>query len=352
MSVGTYLRSHAYVMVIACALAVLVAMVAYACGVGSQATWLLVILVLGAGALTLAAGCVRCRRFYDDLARLVSVLDEPMLVSQLIEEPTFAEGRVVLDALRSVCKSAGDEVAEAGRQASDYRSYIETWVHEAKSPLAAASLALDNLRADGSIDARSAMTLSSELRRVDGYVEQALFVARSEALERDYLIRRHGLRGLVAAAIKANAPELIGAGIAPRLGEGLELAVFCDGKWLGFILGQLVHNSVRYVRPDAEGGPAISFSAQLLDEGSADERVELTVADNGCGCPAADLPRVFDRGFTGENGRAHKHSTGLGLWLVATLCEKMGLSVHATSAEGEGFAVTIVFPANKMHYFE
>ena len=116
-----------------------------------------------------------------------------------------------------------------------------------------------------------------------------------------------------------------------------------------FILGQLIQNSVKYARPE---GAVIEFSGRVLQSGQADERIELTVRDNGCGVPEADLPRVFDRGFTGENGRGGKRSTGIGLYLVSRLCEKMGISVRADSTEGEGFAITLVFPANKMHYFE
>ena len=89
-----------------------------------------------------------------------------------------------------------------------------------------------------------------------------------------------------------------------------------------------------------------------MDEGLANERVELTVRDNGCGVSAADLPRVLERGFTGDNGRTHKQSTGLGLWLVARLAQKMGVSVAVDSAEDEFFSVTLEFPGNKMHYFE
>ena len=171
-------------------------------------------------------------------------------------------------------------------------------------------------------------------------------------MERDYLVRRHTLRDMVTAAVRANATPLIGAHVAPRLGEGLDLEVFTDDKWLVFMLGQLLQNSARYVRPDAEGGPCVAFEARLVDEGLAEERVELTVRDNGCGVSEADLPRVFERGFTGENGRNHKRSTGLGLWLVARLAAKMGLSVRAGSCEGEGFSVTLGFPTNKMHYFD
>ena len=107
-------------------------------------------------------------------------------------------------------------------------------------------------------------------------------------MERDYLIRRWSLKALVTGAIKANARELIAAHVAPVC-ENLDFEVFTDEKWLEFILGQLIQNSIKYA---CEDGAKIVFSGALLDEGLASERIELTVADNGCGVSAADLPRA------------------------------------------------------------
>ena len=128
--------------------------------------------------------------------------------------------------------------------------------------------------------------------------------------------------------------------------ENLDFEVFTDEKWLEFILGQLIQNSIKYARED---GAKIVFSGALLDEGLASERIELTVADNGCGVSAADLPRVFEKGFTGDNGRTTKRATGIGLYLVARLCSKMGIDVTAASEPGEGFVVTLAFSTNKFN---
>lgn len=320
--------------------------------VGDDLTMLVCALVAAAAVLALVLDFLRVRRFWEGLSELVGSLDNPRLIPGLMEAPGFAEGDVVFATLDAMARSANEEVAEAKRQVGGYRAYVETWVHEAKNSLAAARLALENLEADSGADPVRLRALGDELSRVEGYVEQALFYARSETVERDYLVRSHVLRDVVVAAVRANANLLIGARVTPRLGEGLDLAVFTDDKWLAFMLGQLLQNSARYAWPDAEGGAVVSFSARLVDEGLATERVELVVADNGCGVSAADLPRVFERGFTGENGRSHKRSTGLGLWLVARLAGKMGVSVAADSVAGESFSVTLGFSTNKMHFFE
>lgn len=362
MRLGSYIRSRAPELAVFVALEALLAIVLRVSGEGASFVVLICTLVLVAALIVIALGFYREKGFWNALDETCSSLDNVRLLPELIDRPEFPEGQAAYDALVSVVKSANDDVAEQRRFVEDYRSYVETWVHEAKSPITAARLALSNLEGDAGacVGCSRAMeplvprlrSVEDELSRVERYVEQALFYARSETLERDFLVRAHPLREMITAAIKSNANLLIGAGVTPRLGEGLDLEVFTDDKWLVFMLGQLLQNTARYVRPGCEGWPQVWFDACLLDEGLANERVELTVRDNGCGVSVADLPRVLERGFTGDNGRTHKQSTGLGLWLVARLAQKMGVSVAVDSTEGEFFSVTWGFPANKMHYFE
>ncbi len=322
-------------------------LVTLACGIAAAAT-----------ACALAVDYARKRPFLSELARLSSDLEHPLWVSEMVDRPDYAEGAVAYDALRAVSKAANDDVATYRRQGAEYREYIETWVHEAKSPLAAAHLMLENIEdelqaLDGDpVDVVALLdrmgSFGEELDRMEGYVEQALFFARSETLDRDYLIREYGLRDLVSAAIRANSHVLISSRVSPTRGD-LDYRVFTDEKWMQFILGQIIQNSVKYARPE---GAAIEFSAALRDEGLSSERVELAIADNGCGVSAADLPRVFERGFTGEAGRSGKRATGIGLYLVERLCSKMGIGIRADSVEGSGFTVTLSFPTNRFHYFE
>lgn len=357
MGFGTFIRSNLLPVSLAFASFALIAFVLATTGVG----WPVIVLVCGIGvgcALTaLVASFLARREFYRDLARMTDEGANPLWFNELMERPDVAEDALAFDALRAMAKAASDEVAGARRYVVDYREYVETWVHEAKSPLAAAHLMVENLRGEGGLDegARARLdTLDEELDRTEGYIEQALFYARSETLDRDYLIRSYALSDLVASAVKANARELIAAGAAPVLHD-LDQRVFTDEKWMAFILGQVVQNSIKYARTE---GARIEFSARLLDAGSAEERVVLRVSDNGCGVGAADLPRVFDKGFTGEAGRSGeaghtgKRSTGIGLYLVKKLCDKMNVNVAATSVPGSSFTVEFSFPANKYSYFE
>lgn len=311
------------------------------------------LIVLAIGIMALFQGVAICidylqrRRFLLQLHACANEVEHPLWSLELVDRPEYSAGQVAYDALSAVSKAANDEVAQAQRHLAEYRDYIETWVHEAKSPLAAAHLALENMVAEGCDMARTE-ALGQELDRVEAYIDQALFYARSETLDRDYLIRKQRLSDMVSAALKANARQLIGAHVAP-VREHLDFEVFADEKWIEFMIGQLIQNSIKYARPD---GATITFSAALANQGLADECVELTVSDNGCGVPESELPRVFDKGFTGSNGRTGKRSTGLGLYLVKRLGDKMGVGVTASSVAGASFSVTLSFPTNKFRYFE
>lgn len=361
MTPGTYLRSLVPVIAVALAAIALTAFVLVVAGAGQGVVALVASIGLLGLACALAIDFCRKRPFYRELAEASRSTGQALWLVGVLERPDFIEGEIVYDSLEAISKAANDGVAEYRRQVADYREYIETWVHEAKSPLAAVHLMLENLEdaledpalaspdGDPSRDASEKIrAVDDEFRRVEGYIEQALFYARSEAVERDYLIRRHSLRDLVAGAVKANASALIAARMAPVL-ENLDYEVFTDEKWMEFILGQVIQNSVKYARSD---GASVSFTGRLADPGLSTERVELEIADNGCGVSAADLPRVFDKGFTGENGRTGKRSTGIGLYLVKRLCDKMGVGIGATSQEGDGFAITLHFSTNKFHYFD
>lgn len=341
---------------IACAIlsTVLVTFLLSIGGVGTGVTLLVVAIVLASHVLVGVLEYCRRRSFCEDLASVGEGVEHPQWFFEMVEEPDYLEGRLVYDALKTIVKAANDDVAAYRRQSQEYREYIETWVHEAKSPLAAAHLMLENLaegvpanEADEELLVKTE-ALGEEFDRVEGYIEQALYFARSESLDRDYLIRAYDLKQLVGDAVRANARILIAAHVAPYR-VNLDKAVFTDEKWMVFILGQLIQNSVKYASGE---GAEIVFSSTLVDEGLSSERIELVVRDNGRGVSEADVTRVFDRGFTGERGRTGKRATGIGLYLVKRLCDKMGLGVRADSREGEFFAVTISFPTNKMHYFE
>ena len=176
-----------------------------------------------------------------------------------------------------------------------------------------------------------------ELGQIEAYVERTLFYARAESPEKDFVIRQVQLSELAAEAIDRHRALLMQSGVRVET-LGLERWVFTDDKWAVFILGQLLQNAARYRKRD----PVVTLRADLVEK-----QVHLTVEDNGIGIPAHELSRVFDRGFTGSNGRSRGGSTGMGLYLCRRLADSLGLGLWLISEEGEGTAVTLVFPAKE-----
>lgn len=329
MSFGGFLRDRLPTL---CA-AVLTAAFAYAMltalGAGGYAGGYLAGAILLAQALALGLEYVQRRRFYGTVAREMEKLDRKYLIAELMPVPSFEEGKLFCELTRAADKSMCDAVAEARRQSREYREYIETWVHEIKTPISTARLTLENSPGESTRD------LSRSLTSIENYVEQALYYSRSGSVERDYLIRETTLQALAASALKKNAALLIEAGASVHT-QGLERTAFTDAKWTDFMLGQVLMNAVKY-----RSGPL-----EITITGAEEENgVTLTVSDNGIGIPPGDLPHIFEKGFTGQNGRQGAKSTGLGLYLCRKLCDKMGLGLSADSRPGEGTRVTFTFPA-------
>ncbi|MDR2354691.1 MAG: sensor histidine kinase [Clostridiales Family XIII bacterium] len=282
--------------------------------------------LFGGSVLALLPEYLAKNRYYRELRNAAERLDKKHLLSEIVSAPEFYEGEILYDALKTVGKSANDEIAKHRLVATEYREYIELWVHEIKTPIAVAKLICENTQ-NADMDA--------EIDRIERLVEQALFYARSGNVENDYLIRRIDLRELLNDTLKNGAKYLIGRKIRIRT-ENLSHTVFTDPKWLSFILWQLIDNSVKY------GCRNIEFS------GVQNARsVSLFIRDDGVGISEKDIGRVFDKGFTGENGRRFGRSTGLGLYLCKKLCAKLGLSLSLESAPGEGVVAELVFPKSE-----
>lgn len=340
MNLATYLGDRVLSIVIAVACALAIGGMFGVLGQGIDAAVLGTAVVLACASLAFGLDYLRRRSFYRELGRVVDDLDRTYYAASLIERPEFLEGCLAHEALEAVGKTAADEVASHRQQADAYRDYVELWIHEIKTPIAAAALMASDMHG------AQAMRLKGELDRIEGYVEQALYYARSTSLVQDYAIRETRLVECVREAVKKQARYLIERGVTPVIDVPEDMRVFADAKWLAFIVGQLVANAAKY---DAT---TVRFSARSDGRGAETGgfRTVLEVADDGCGIPAGDVPRVFERSFTGENGRRVGSSTGMGLYIVAELCAKMGLAVALASEEGAGTRVLLTFPNDRRRY--
>ena len=294
-----------------------------------------VVLVLAAAA-ALVLDWLHRRAFYQRLEDAMSSVDEAYLATELIDRPGFLEGQLFYDALDRESKAMRDRIAAARRRQREYREYVETWVHEIKTPIAAARLVARNNPSPAT------ESMDAELDQIEGYVEQALYYSRGTSLDRDFQIRRVNLADVVRDALRHKARTLIGAHVAPELGE-LDLTVRADPKWLSFVIGQVLVNAAKY-RGEKDGPGRVRIWSERRETGLDAWETVLAIADDGVGIPAADVGRVFDKGFTGENGRRFARSTGMGLYLVRELCEKMGVSAWLESEQGVGTTVYLAFP--------
>lgn len=274
---------------------------------------------------------LRFRNHIRELTSIMDGLDQKYLFMECVPQPASLREQILFDLMRRAGKNMIEAVSDARATTKEYREYIESWVHEIKTPITAAGLICRN--ADG--ETRRKLTV--ELAQIENHVERALYYARAESPEQDFLVRQISLEDMAAEAIERHRSLLIQSGVRVET-ENLAHIVYTDRKWVCFLLGQLLQNAVRY----RSHQPVITLSARLLGN-----QVLLTVNDNGIGIPAQELPRVFDKGFTGSNGRSLGGSTGMGLYLCRKLAAHLEIQLDIQSTEGQGTRVSLTFPAGK-----
>lgn len=270
------------------------------------------------------------KRYYENLINTLARLDQKYLITEIVKSPEFIEGKILYDVLEQVNKSMHENVNKYKYLQEDYKEYIELWIHEVKIPIAASKMVIENNKN------KATKSIYEELDKVENYIEQALFYARSNTVEKDYYIKKCSLKEIVNESIKKNKTILIQEKIEIDTHD-LENIVNTDSKWVIFILNQIIQNSVKYRNKDIIS--RIEIYSVLKSE-----NVILYIKDNGIGIKKSELSKVFDKGFTGTNGRlSGKKSTGIGLYLCKKLCDKLSLSIEVNS-EGNGTEIKIVFP--------
>ena len=279
---------------------------------------------------------IKYRRYLNNLINTVENLDRKYLLPEVIEEPRFQEARIINDVLKQCNKSMHEKVKHYKDEQIEYREYIETWVHEIKTPIASAKLILENDNSNLS------ERINYEMKRVEGFIEQVLYYARSSDVSKDYIIKEFSLRSVVMKSVKSNSRDFINKNIKLDI-RGIEGNIFSDEEWVEFIINQIIINAVKFSIPN-EGKVSIYSKVN-------ENNIILTIEDNGVGINEKDIDRVFEKGFTGENGRKFGKSTGIGLYLCKKLCDKLGIGISLNSKENIGTKVNIVFPQGKFTDF-
>lgn len=265
---------------------------------------------------------------YQSLTRL----DQKYLIPELLPKPESVLEEAYFHLLRTSCKSMTEEVGKQRAISRSYKEYMEEWVHEIKTPITAIDLIC---RRHATPETER---ISQELFQIRHLVEQVLYYARSEQVEKDYFIKPMLLSDIVSEALLSCRFLLLDTHMALEVSK-LDERVPGDEKWMVFILRQILVNAVQY---RSQEHPRIRIYSETYPQ-----YVRLVIEDNGIGIAKEDLPRVFDKGFTGRN-RSYQASTGLGLYLCRKLCLRLGLDIHLDSVLGKGTRVYLDFPLNSM----
>ena len=213
-----------------------------------------------------------------------------------------------------------DENWDKQREKEDF---FALWAHQIKTPIAALQLLLQNEQTD-------ARECRQELFKIESYVEMALNYLRFEEMSGDLVLGACDLESIVKQVVKKYSTIFIHRHLSVQLHD-LEGTILTDEKWFGFVLEQVLSNALKYTK---EGGVTI-FARQRGDS------KEIVIRDTGMGIRKDDLPRVFEKGYTGYNGRIDKKASGLGLYLCKGVCDKLGHKITITSQEGKGTDVII-----------
>lgn len=277
----------------------------------------------------------RKQKFYTDLLTNIDNLDKAYLVLETLNRPEFYEGELLCQALYEIDKSMNENVRIEKEQLLDNKEYIEMWIHEVKRPLASLVLTLNNQK--NILDRKT----KNILKRLEDYVDQVLYYVRSENAEKDYFIKEVDLSKVIKNVGIKNMDDLLDNKVE-FIVDKTNYKVFTDSKWLEFILNQIVNNSIKYKRNIDNSYIKIYVKDNL-------DITVLIIEDNGIGIKSSDIRQVFDKTFTGTNGREKTTSTGMGLYIAKNLCKKLGHKIEIESKENEYTRVFITFAKNKFY---
>ncbi|MCR8744159.1 sensor histidine kinase [Romboutsia lituseburensis] len=272
------------------------------------------------------------KKFYNELEDILVNIDKKYLLSEIMKKPSNYEEEKIKYILTETNRSMREQINYYKNIQKEYQEYIETWVHEIKTPIASTMLIIENN------EERIPYSMKNEIKKIENYIDQVLYYSRSNDVSKDYIIKKMDLEPVVRNVVKKNASDFINKKIAIEINDLSEF-VYSDSKWIEFIINQIISNSIKYC---ATENPKVSVYSIKNENNTI-----LTIKDNGVGISQKDLNRVFEKGFTGENGRLYGKSTGIGLYLCKKLCDKLGLGLTINSIYNKGTEVNIIFPIGR-----
>lgn len=304
---------------------------------GKDAQFLILLSILIVNIVSIVAEYMPRKLYYEDVIDTIDKLEDKYIAFDLIDRGNFEESRIMYYILSRVSNDSIDKIDYYRDRQKEYEEYIERWIHEIKTPIAAAELLCKGSATEND------RKILDEIKRIDEYVEQALYYAKSNSLDKDYSIKKLNLGFVIKSAIKKQARQLIALKCVPTF-KDIDVNIYGDEKWIEFIISQLISNSIKY-----RGKETLKIEFYTVEEKN---HVKLYIKDNGIGISDYDKKRIFEKGYTGDNTGRNSKSTGMGLYICKSLCEKMNINISVESEKMNGSTFCILFPKDKLTVME
>ena len=336
MKLVSYIKDKVISIVIYLLMVVLISLILKVFNLDKSVLIVIFLILIINGVMLILVNYFRKRSYYNNILGMLDKLDKKYLVLETVLEPTTYEEEIVNNILYDINKSMIENINIQKRSINEFKDYIEMWIHEVKLPIASMVLKCHNHKEVNSNE------LLSIIRRLDNDIDQILYYMRSEITEKDFIISEVSLKDIVRSVSLKNKDDLLENKIELEVNIDNE-CVYTDKKWMEFILNQIISNSIKYKK---EKDSFIKITSNV-----SEDKVNLIVYDNGIGISKGDIKRVFDKSFTGKNGRDKIKSTGMGLYIVKNLCSKLGHNIYIESDLDKYTKVIIEFGKNNYYNF-
>ncbi len=280
--------------------------------------------------LCLMVEYLKNKKYYEDLKYSIESQNHNIISS--LPRPLNHEQSLYKELLVKINDEFNLKIDELYEGKKENLDFMNSWVHEIKTPISVCRLVIENSTYKSKEETLS--SLEDEIDYIENYVQEALYYSRLDSFSKDYLINEINMNKLIINLVKKHAKEFIGKKIKIEM-KDLAFTIDSDKKWLFFIIDQILSNSLKYT-----GSNGIIKISGILKNNEK----QLIIEDNGIGIKTEDINRVFDKGFTGYNGREDVKATGMGLYLSKNLATKLGHQITIESKPSEFTRVTVHFP--------
>ena len=283
------------------------------------------LLCVAFGIIIMVFDFLRVKREHEALNNIHGITD---IIAGMLPKMDGIKDEDYQQILRLLSEEHNTFLTQTNRKYSDMIDYYTVWAHQIKTPIASMRLHLQNE------DSALSRTLSSDLHRIEQYVEMVLTFLRLNSESTDYVIKEYDLDKIIKKAVRKFSSEFIGRKLS-LVYEPVNTTVITDEKWLSFVIEQVLSNALKYTHTG-------SITITLENEKT------LRIRDTGIGIAPEDLPRIFENGYTGYNGRADKKASGIGLYLCKRICNNLGHTITARSIVDVGTIIDIGLAQTKL----